>query len=178
MAIVTEKESHLQRLSDLTDYEVSDHDPDIRGWSVLGKDREFLGTVDELIIDPDEMRVRYIDVKIEQDIKGQKGRHVLVPVGIAALDESEDVVLLKDYTIDSLANYPEYKGQPLNQEFESDLLRYLDPQAPQLTNQESYLYEHEYFNEKPFFRNRRMKGRPLDTEETPEQRAIRKKDLS
>ena len=45
--------SILRRLRDLTDFEVADDNPDVRGWSVRGSDGQALGMVHELIVDPD-----------------------------------------------------------------------------------------------------------------------------
>ncbi|HSD63239.1 MAG TPA: PRC-barrel domain-containing protein, partial [Ignavibacteriaceae bacterium] len=56
-----ERETELYRLSDLADYEVADRDPDVRGWEVVSADKK-VGTVDELIVDPDDMKVRYLDI--------------------------------------------------------------------------------------------------------------------
>ena len=42
----------LRRLRDLTDFEVADDNPDVRGWTVRGSDGQSLGVVHELIVEP------------------------------------------------------------------------------------------------------------------------------
>ena len=42
--------SVLRRLRDLTDFEVADGNPDVRGWAIRGRDGQALGTVFEMIV--------------------------------------------------------------------------------------------------------------------------------
>jgi uncharacterized protein (TIGR02271 family) len=52
---------NLRRLSD-TDYTVADNEPDVRGWTVIASDGREIGDVDDLIIDTDTMKVRFIQL--------------------------------------------------------------------------------------------------------------------
>jgi uncharacterized protein (TIGR02271 family) len=52
------------RISELGDYRVSEEDPDPRGWSVVGRDGTAIGRVEDLIVDTDAMKVRYLDVAV------------------------------------------------------------------------------------------------------------------
>jgi uncharacterized protein (TIGR02271 family) len=52
------------RISELGDYRVSEEDPDPRGWSVVGRDGAAIGRVEDLIVDTDAMKVRYLDVAV------------------------------------------------------------------------------------------------------------------
>jgi uncharacterized protein (TIGR02271 family) len=70
----------LRRISELSGYTVSEHDPDIRGWSVIGAEGQVIGEVDDLFVDTAQMKVREIDV----DVKG--GGHVHVPAEQAQVD--------------------------------------------------------------------------------------------
>ena len=63
----------LQRLSKSSDYAVAPNEADVRGWTVVGRDGERIGEVDDLLIDPARMKVAQLDV----DIKG--GDHISVP---------------------------------------------------------------------------------------------------
>src|SRR4051812_9762998 len=51
----------LQRLSETRDFAVAQDDPDIRGWDVVSDTRQ-VGEVADLIVDPDAMKVRYVEV--------------------------------------------------------------------------------------------------------------------
>lgn len=53
--------------------------PDVRGWRVVGADGTELGTVEDLIFEPEPARVRYVGVRIAEE-------KVLVPVANLELD--------------------------------------------------------------------------------------------
>ena len=80
----------LRRLGELGDYEVADHNPDPRGWALIGGAGEKLGEVDDLVVDPQAMKARYLDVELDSSIAGdQDADHVLIPVGYARLEEHD-----------------------------------------------------------------------------------------
>ncbi len=64
-----EKNRHLYALNELDDYEVDDNDPDVRGWDVLDEHGNKMGKVEELIVDPKQMKVRYLVVDVETSMK-------------------------------------------------------------------------------------------------------------
>ena len=53
-----DNELRLTRLEELKGYQVAEGDHDIRGWEVRTPDGNKIGTVEELIVDPAERRVR------------------------------------------------------------------------------------------------------------------------
>ncbi len=62
--------SHLTPLRRLHGYRVAGGDPDVRGWLVLGADGRKIGEVDDLLVDTEALRVRYLDVTLDSDLLG------------------------------------------------------------------------------------------------------------
>ena len=96
--------ANLAPLHTLDDFKVSDGEPDIRGWSVHTSDGRLAGKVDELIVDTEAMKVRYMDVALDRDTLGLgEERHVMVPLADAQLDDRGNDVLLGSTTVADLA---------------------------------------------------------------------------
>ena len=106
-------------LDQLDDFEVSEGDPDIRGWEVLASDGRKIGEVDDLLIDRAAMKVRYLDVDLDDDHGDD--RHILVPIGYARLDESEDHVFVDGLSAADLAGIPAYEHDVVTRDYETTL---------------------------------------------------------
>ncbi len=147
-----EPTGNLRRLSELTDFKVSSGDPDVRGWRVISADGVKFGKVDELIVDMDEMKVRYVDVDVDPEVGGTtKDHHILVPIGVASIDEKEDKVYIRTIETVTLLKAPAYEGI-LSKEYENSLRQsYL----PDVTDEEYYNSEH--FDENKFYGPRRRR---------------------
>ncbi len=155
-----EKHTHqLARLGDLSDYEVSDDDPDVRGWDVVDRQGISLGSVDELIVDQDALKVRYLSVQLDRST-GATQPYRLIPVGLATLDESEDVVILKSMNIQNLMNCPVYDGSHITREFEQRLLvtSGVTPSSDKTPNPRGF-YDEEHFDQDRFYGTRRKTTR-------------------
>jgi len=59
----------LSRLRDLHGYEVADGYPDIRGWDVKTSDGATIGEVEDLIVDLQALRVRYVVVELARQFR-------------------------------------------------------------------------------------------------------------
>jgi len=80
-------------LGALDDFEVAQGYPDVRGWKVMSSDGQDVGQVHELLIDVDNLRTRYLDVRLSNEIAATPGeRDVLVPIGTANLVEDQKAV--------------------------------------------------------------------------------------
>ena len=80
-------------LGALDDFEVAEGYPDVRGWKVLSSDGAEVGKVHELLIDVDNLRTRYLDVRLTNEIAATPGeRDVLVPIGTANLVDDQKTV--------------------------------------------------------------------------------------
>lgn len=89
----TDDGTRIAPLSALNDFEVAEGYPDIRGWRVASTDGQEVGKVHDLLIDVDQMRTRYLDVRLTKELAASPGdRDVLVPIGTAQVVEGKDVV--------------------------------------------------------------------------------------
>lgn len=142
----------LRRLRDLTDFEVADGNPDVRGWTVRGNDGQALGTVFELIVEPDAMKVRYLDVALDSRFRiDEYGKHILLPIGSASLDEDGDNVFVPALNAELVLHYPPYVEIQITREYEEAMLRALgkEPAA------NSRFYEQDSFDTDSFYSRRR-----------------------
>jgi photosynthetic reaction center H subunit len=116
----------VSALSELSDFEVAEGYPDIRGWNVTTADGTEVGKVHELIVDTSEMRTRYLDVRLKHGLVGTfDERDVLVPIGRARLlTEGDDRIIVDGLTADRFALLPAYTHGALTREHESELLRH------------------------------------------------------
>lgn len=149
----TENKRHLYKLNELEDYKVADNDPDVRGWPLVDNNNEKIGTVNELIVDPDKKKVRYLDVITISDLSKEGGeRHLIIPIGTAVLDQNEDKVIVRGIDKDALMAFPEYSGGSITRDYEYDVVEKLRGERP--VNPDS-LYGHEHYNEDVFYNPRR-----------------------
>ena len=95
--------SRIQELGD-SNYEIADGQPNIKGWDVKDGTGNKVGKVKELLFDTSSQKVRYIVTKLSEG----DDKKVLVPIGIAQLDENDDDVLLPGVTSAQLQSLPEY----------------------------------------------------------------------
>ncbi|WP_411279547.1 PRC-barrel domain-containing protein [Gemmatimonas sp.] len=101
----------LVHLNEASDLDVADGDPDIRGWDLRTLDGLKIGTVEDLVVDTNLMRVRYIEGEVMLDDSTQETkRRVLIPIDTARLDEEEDDVIISLSTADARA-LPTYDGE-------------------------------------------------------------------
>ncbi|HEY0513164.1 MAG TPA: PRC-barrel domain-containing protein [Thermoanaerobaculia bacterium] len=80
--------SPLTPLRRLHSYRIAEGDPDVRGWRVLGADGKAIGEVDELLVDREALRVRYLDVTLDSSLFGDA---VTAPVSEAARSVSSQM---------------------------------------------------------------------------------------
>ncbi len=123
----------LRRLRELTDFEVADGNPDVRGWAVRGGDGQRLGVVHELIVELQALKVRYLDVELNALLRPSDSyeTHILLPIGVAALDAEDDNVFVPALTAESVRKYPPYTEINITRDYEETMLRALglDPPA-------------------------------------------------
>lgn len=118
--------SVLRRLRDLPDFEVADGNPDVRGWAVRGGDGQALGVVHELIVDPEALKVRYLDVELESRYHiNEHENRILLPIGVASLDAEGDNVFVPSLNAKTVLDYPPYTEIQITREYEEAMLRAL-----------------------------------------------------
>jgi sporulation protein YlmC with PRC-barrel domain len=79
----------LVPLRSLASWSVSEGEPDIRGWEVRTVSGRQLGTVTDLLIDPDANEVVMLDV----DLPGRQS-HTAVPIRVVQIDRARRLVLM------------------------------------------------------------------------------------
>jgi hypothetical protein len=174
--------SQIAPLKELKDYKVAKEDPDVRGWSVIGRDGRMVGEVHDLLVDTGEMRVRYLDVELDHSllasaptVPGAAGvlgaqvapgtsarHHVLVPIGSARLDEDHDRVYLEGLDSQDAALLPAYDHRAFNREYETGVRRRFDrdyspASSPVAPVSDRDFYAGDLYNEERFYEPRRKK---------------------
>jgi sporulation protein YlmC with PRC-barrel domain len=111
------KNKRLQEL-DHSNFEIVKGEPDIRGWDVRYRDGEKIGSVEELILDTKEKKVRYMVVDLEENELRLERRKILVPIGMAELDHMDDDVLMPNISVDQISDLPIYERNNLTADTE------------------------------------------------------------
>lgn len=157
-------------LDQLDDFKVAEGDPDVRGWEVVASDGRKIGEVDQLLVDTAAMKVRYLDVDLDEamiaETREASERHVLIPIGYARLDEGSDRVIVDNLASSDLAGLPEYTHGPITRDFESDLRTrfdrgHVEGAAEAGTARDRDFYAHDLYDENRFYGARRP-GRDRD----------------
>ncbi|HEX8831595.1 MAG TPA: PRC-barrel domain-containing protein [Longimicrobium sp.] len=108
-------------MDDLDDFRVAGDAPDPRGWEVVAADGRRIGEVDELLVDTGAMKVRYLDVDVDDEVSAEPDRHVLVPIGYARLDRDHDRVIVDQLSSADLRAIPAYRHGPITRDFENSV---------------------------------------------------------
>jgi uncharacterized protein (TIGR02271 family) len=107
-------------LDQLDGYRVADDDPDVRGWEVISADGRRIGAVDQLLVDEAAMKVRYLDVDVD-DALVAGDRHVLVPIGYARLEEGGRRVFVDSLASTQVTTLPAYAHGPVARDMDTDV---------------------------------------------------------
>lgn len=81
---------HLEELGG-SKFEIVDDEPNIKGWDVKTGDGLGIGSVHDLLFNPQSRKVRYLVVDMNgNELHLDEGRRVLIPIGIAELYSKRD----------------------------------------------------------------------------------------
>lgn len=143
-------------LDELDDFEVAEGDPDVRGWEVLSSDGRKIGEVENLLVDTAAMKVRYLDVDVDDDlIEADDDRHILIPIGYARLDEDDDQIRVDSLQATDVSGIPAYTHSPLTREYETDLRRRFDTGFTETQSGDRDFYSHDLYDDNRFYGARR-----------------------
>jgi sporulation protein YlmC with PRC-barrel domain len=152
------KHRRLQEM-DRSDFEIVKGEPDIRGWDVKNSTGQKIGEVEELIVDAQKKKVRYMVVDLDDNELKLDHRKVLIPIGLAQLDREDDDVILPNVQAEHFRSLPDYDKNNLSPEIErrvcSTLGRVSDSSST--TNTEEHnadFYKHDYFNDDNLYKHR------------------------
>ncbi len=133
-----EKNKDLFYLDELSDYKVADEYPDVRGWNLKDSENRTIGKVDNLLVSKMHERVVYLDVEVDDDLieagkefnssAGQGiheytnedgDKHLIVPIGMADLNEDEKEVYATGINYDTFARTKRYtKDRGVDRDYE------------------------------------------------------------
>lgn len=112
------------------DYEVADGYDDIRGWIVTAKNGAVVGSVADLIVDPEAMLARYVLVTLgPQGTDEEVGRRVLIPITEVTLHAATDEARVPAYTAVEITDLPPYSRAMLDRDYDAGLLRRIGVRA-------------------------------------------------
>ena len=157
---------HLQELRS-SGFEMAEGDPDIRGWKVFSANDVAVGKIKELLFDVVSQKVRYIILDLDGKPINLLSREVIIPVGLAELDQTESVVYLPDVTVGHLATLPEYKKGKVTFKTERDIRDVFMPESSKAADkladfeamnnpEREAFYNNEYYDDTRMLRRRRL----------------------
>jgi sporulation protein YlmC with PRC-barrel domain len=159
----TDDGTRIAPLSALNDFEVAEGYPDIRGWQVASADGQEVGKVHDLLIDVDQMRTRYLDVRLTKALAASPGdRDVLVPIGTAQVVEDKNVVRVP-LTAERVGLLPVYEHGALSRTHELEVRRHFSlgeaaaaaAAGTAATTAARDFYDNEGYDDRRFFGKRR-----------------------
>lgn len=181
-----ESEERLISLANFKGYRVAKGESDIRGWEVVSADKKKIGKIHELIVDTVDMKVRYLDVDVDNKVLETKtNSHILIPIAGAQLDDDDNRVYLNDISITELTALPPYDHRRITRDFETNIASWFrkasapatDTPQPlvQATADDARFYEGEQFSDSRFWGRRRAgreKQRYLVNEASDEDKVV------
>ena len=162
------KHRRLQEL-DRSDFEIVQGEPDIRGWDVKNSRGQKIGEVEELIVDAQQKKVRYMVVDLDDNELKLDHKKVLVPIGLAQLHEKDDDVILPYVQGEQFTSLTAYDKNSLTPEVERRVCSTFGRNNETLgtTNSEEHhpeFYQHDYFNDDNLYKHRLHEAEPVKKE--------------
>lgn len=114
-------DSHLYRLGELENFRVAGDEPDVRGWTLVDRDNKEFGTIEELVVDPDKRKVRYLDVNTSRYRPSAEEHRLLIPIGLAQIDNHHNQVRIQEVDKDILDSVPAHHGGTVSRAYEEEV---------------------------------------------------------
>jgi len=159
------KHRRLQEM-DRSDFEIVKGEPDIRGWDVKNSTGLKIGEVEELIVDAQQKKVRYMVVDLDDNELKLDHRKVLIPIGLAQLDKKDDDVILPNVQAEHFRSLPDYDKNNVSPEVERRICTTLGrtQELSATTNVEEHhpdFYKHDYYNDDNLYKHRLHEAQPV-----------------
>ena len=98
------------------------------------------------------LKVRYLDVELDARYHiNEHENHILLPIGVAAVDEDGDNVFVPALNAETVLSYPPYVEIQITREYEEAMLRALGKEPAASPR----FYEQDSFDTGSFYGNRR-----------------------
>ena len=120
------EEITLERLDDLSNYKVADGYSNVIDWKVVADKEVQIGKVRGLIASKELERVLYLDISVEKSLcnDNDSNLYILVPIGLARLNEDSKTVHVDSIDAETFVSYPRYKGSDIEVDYEKLLYDY------------------------------------------------------
>ncbi|PHN07182.1 PRC-barrel domain-containing protein [Flavilitoribacter nigricans] len=141
--------NQLAYLDDLEEWQVSQDDTDVRGWMVYTANGEIVGKIKRMVVAPAQLRVRYLDVELDHEVTNafrdmmrrlrgvderdapatfnEDDKNVLIPIGLAQIDEEQHKVWVPGLSISTYYLLPRHRhGTLITPAYEADVVTYYD----------------------------------------------------
>ncbi len=163
-----DSDKRLYSLDELSDYKVDSDDPDVRGWEVKDADGRVVGTVDNLLVNKNSEKVVYLDVEVDTSVieaghemldesaddgihefENSEGEdHLIIPIGLARLNEDEEYVYTDELTHQTFAKTKRFKeGKSIPSDYERYIISHYGNEDTSAQNQDDEdFYKREEFN--------------------------------
>jgi hypothetical protein len=135
-------------------YEMRDGEPDIRGWKVKNSQNIEIGKVDELLFDVQSLRVRYLILDLDGKPLNLVSRDVIIPIGLAVVDKTNELVMLPEVSVGHLASLPDYKKGNLTIATEREVRNVFAPVERVEYDDPDYFDPEEFYNHKYYDQQR------------------------
>jgi sporulation protein YlmC with PRC-barrel domain len=176
------KHRRLQEL-DRSDFEIVNGEPDIRGWDVKNNAGQKIGEVEDLIVDAQQKKVRYMVVDLDDNELNLDHRKVLLPIGLAELHDKDDDVILPNVQAEHFRSLPDYDKNNLTPDVERRVCAALGRNNITSTanasltgsteeHQEEF-YRHDYFNDDNLYKHRLHQAQPVNKNESEFERGLK-----
>ena len=142
-----------------SDFEIVKGYPDIRSWSVKNAGGKKIGTVDDLVIDVERRKVRYMVVDASKNDLCIERSKVLIPIGLAELHRNDDDVILPHVQKEQLNNLPEYNFKNMDSSMERKICYSLGrsnvhDEKFEMMDPDPEFYKHDYYKDDNLYRHR------------------------
>ncbi len=126
---------HLSRMHDTDKYKVAEDDPDVRGWEVISSDGTRIGRVDDLIVDTQAKKVRYLDVEIDSSLNSRTdGNYLLIPIGLVNLHEEQDQIVVHGINSTTLSHHAAHSSGTFSRDYEESIHRSMGASSAGIAN--------------------------------------------
>jgi len=167
---------NLYYLDDMSGYKVASDYSDVRGWKVVDAQDRTIGKVEGLLVNKEAEKVVYLDVEADQALidegftgdemsskEGAHGyinkdgdRHLIIPIGIVAIDDDNKKVLSHEVGYDTFVKTKRYsKGENIRRDYEVQVYEtYLPAETSEGSDDKDSV---EFYNRKGFHREMKKK---------------------